>query len=381
MTNEASTPVSLLVHDGELSEVRDLLSELGASFVERRGALKQEDHEAQWHLVISSPQRLLALHLQNLENPPRQIAVCDQDSRTLRTSLRRAGVQTMVRRPVHPAALRALVVHALYRGPEKRRSRRVSVGATVRYRIGWRQRPAILADLSQGGCRLLAAEEIDRGRAFKLLVDAEVAGGKAFSVRARSLGCAPAGAAAAGANAITAKFENLSAGLAEKIGAAVSAHVSGPATFSDEVAQDVATPTAETPPTTASPDGPESEDRREGERHAIERGVAGLDDEATRILMGRDISLGGMRVDANPRLRVGESLDLAIHVDGRDKPLVLGARVHRDDGERGVVLRFLGVPNETARELTDLLAALPLIDPGDENGGYLMSEILESGTQ
>ena len=71
----------------------------------------------------------------------------------------------------------------------------------------------------------------------------------------------------------------------------------------------------------------------------------------------------------------------AIHVDGRDKPLVLGARVHRDDGERGVVLRFLGVPNETARELTDLLAALPLIDPGDENGGYLMSEILESGTQ
>jgi hypothetical protein len=126
---------------------------------------------------------------------------------------------------------------------------------------------------------------------------------------------------------------------------------------------------------------PEPEERRQGERHEIERGGAGLDEEATRILMGRDISLGGMRVDPNPRLRLGICLDLAIHLEGREKPLVLGARVHRIDGERGVVLRFLGVPSETARELTDLMATLPLIDPGEGNGGVLVSEILETGTR
>jgi hypothetical protein len=389
MTNEASAPVSLLVHDGELCDVRDLLARLGTSFVERRGALAQGDREAHWDLVISTPNQLLALHLQAEANPPRQIAVCDQDSRTLRTSLHRAGIQTMVRRPVHPAALRALIVHALYRGPEKRRSRRVSVGAPVRYRIGWRQRSAILADLSQGGCRLLAAEEIERGRAFKLLVDPAVTGGEAFSVRARSLGSSPAGVGAAGSNAITAKFERISARLAKKIGAAVSAHLSGPATFSEEVAQESAGSAGEaapTPPPIAPPApplrvAPEPEERRQGERHEIERGVAGLDEEATRILLGRDISLGGMRVDPNPRLRLGDCLDLAIHLEGREKPLVLGARVHRIDGERGVVLRFLGVPSETARELTDLMATLPLIDPGEGNGGVLVSEILETGTR
>jgi hypothetical protein len=68
-------------------------------------------------------------------------------------------------------------------------------------------------------------------------------------------------------------------------------------------------------------------------------------------------------------------------VEGRKKPLVLGARVHRNDGERGVVLRFLGVPSETARELTDLMAAMPLIDPAEGSGGVLVSEILENGTR
>ena len=48
----------------------------------------------------------------------------------------------MVRRPFHPAALRALVVHSLYRGPEKRRSPRVNVGAPVRVKLGWRHREA-----------------------------------------------------------------------------------------------------------------------------------------------------------------------------------------------------------------------------------------------
>jgi hypothetical protein len=389
MTNEASAPVTLLVHDGELCDVRDLLARLGTSFVERRGAPADGDRDAHWDLVISTPNQLLALHLQNDDKPPRQIAICDQDSRTLRASLQRAGIQLMVRRPVHPAALRALIVHALYRGPEKRRSRRVSVGAPVRYRIGWSQRSAILADLSLGGCRLLASEEIERGRALRLLVDPALAGGKAFSVRARSLGSSPAGVGAAGTIAFTAKFERVSPRLAEKIGAMVSAHVSGPATFSEEIAQESAGPAGEAPPTPTEQVAPEpprqmaplAEDRRQGERREIEHRVAGLDEEATRILMGRDISLGGMRVDPNPRLRLGECLDLAIHVEGRKKPLVLGARVHRNDGERGVVLRFLGVPSETARELTDLMAAMPLIDPAEGSGGVLVSEILENGAR
>ena len=55
------------------------------------------------------------------------------DSKTLRRRLRDAGTDLIVRRPVHPAALRLLILHSLYRGPEKRRTNRVSVGATIQY--------------------------------------------------------------------------------------------------------------------------------------------------------------------------------------------------------------------------------------------------------
>ncbi|MGH0031949.1 MAG: hypothetical protein ACQGVC_19335, partial [Myxococcota bacterium] len=140
------TPVTLLFHDGELGDVRDLLGELGTPFVERRGTLLPEDRARPFDLAIATPQRMLGLHFDPGQPRPTQIAVCDSDTRSLRNSLRRAGIQLMVRRPVHPAALRAIVLHSLYRGPERRRSVRVSVGAPVRFRAGWRQRAAVLAD-------------------------------------------------------------------------------------------------------------------------------------------------------------------------------------------------------------------------------------------
>ena len=60
-----------------------------------------------------------------------RIAILDGESRTVCALLRRSSFEMIVRRPVHPAALRLLLLHALYRGPEKRRTPRVSVGAPV----------------------------------------------------------------------------------------------------------------------------------------------------------------------------------------------------------------------------------------------------------
>src|SRR5439155_17335785 len=128
----AATPRSLLIHDGELADVRALLVSLGIPFVERLGAESPADRTTPWELVIASAKRILELRLPAVSSPPTQIAILAHDARTLRSSLRRTGTTLMVRRPVHPAALRALVVHSLYRGTEKRRSTRVNVGAPVR---------------------------------------------------------------------------------------------------------------------------------------------------------------------------------------------------------------------------------------------------------
>lgn len=81
-------------------------------------------------------------------------------------------------------------------------------------------------------------------------------------------------------------------------------------------------------------------ERRTDARRAYGHRVIALAEDATRVLLGRDISLGGMRVDPNPELGPGDRLRLAIHVRARSEPLVVSARVIRDDGEQGLVLEF-----------------------------------------
>jgi hypothetical protein len=133
-----SDPITLLIHDGELEDVRNLLEELGVSFVERDGAPTSEDGRTSWDLVIATPKRMLDFEVPESVPSPIRIAVLPDGARTLRNMLQRETVEFVVRRPVHPAALRLLILHALYRGPEKREVARVTIGAPIRFRIGWR---------------------------------------------------------------------------------------------------------------------------------------------------------------------------------------------------------------------------------------------------
>jgi c-di-GMP-binding flagellar brake protein YcgR len=376
----AENPITLLAHDGELIDLLDLLDDLGTAYVERRGEPEADDFSQPWDLIIATPRRLLARPFQATQ---KHIAICDQDSRTLRNSLRRAGIDLMVRRPVHPAALRALLLHALYRGPEKRRMPRVNIGAQVRFRAGWRQRPAILADLSMSGCRLLSEHQVRRGKAFTLNFPVEVAGDKAFSVKARVVRAARTEVPPPGTNSITVAFESVGPSTHARLKATIAAHSSGPAMFDDATALRPVAPQ----PAAAAPEVPVAEedeapadlDRRDGARHATSQRVIALADEATRVLMGRDISLGGMRVDSNPLLSVGDALRLAIHVNGLDVPLIVDAEVHRNDGEHGVALRFLELSSDARRYLGNAVEELPVLEPGEEEGdkGYIVSQILE----
>src|SRR5262249_30860350 len=103
-----------------------------------------------------------------------------------------------------------------------------------------------------------------------------------------------------------------------------------------------------------------------------------LDAEAARVLMGRDLSRGGMRVDPNPRLAVGMKLRLAVHAETREMPMILHAVVDRDDGERGIVLRFCDLSAELSRYLDYVIHALPLVIDDDDDEGCLVTELLEA---
>lgn len=380
----------LVQHDGELADVVALLRELvGRGFVERTGAATREDLAVAWGVVVATPRRMVELQQDaglNLAHAGTQrIAVLDKESRTLRSMLRRAGIELLVRRPVHPAALRLLLLHALYRGPEKRRSERVSVGAPIRYRCGFRRRNAILADLSVRGCRLLTRHSVERGKKLVVQIPGALGPGKNLSLRARVVRTAVAEDAEPGCETVAVMFEKLAPGALPLLRKAVKVHTLGPAALTGRAAAAAERPTPAVgvvPPVSVSPPPPAPQDeRRTGERRTYDKRIIALSSEATRVVIGRDLSLGGMRIDPHDGLQLGDEVRLALHVRTREDPLVLDARVERDDGEDGMLLRFHGLSESAATYLTRMLNFLPILGSrlvdGDDEAGVIVSELLE----
>jgi hypothetical protein len=254
----------------------------------------------------------------------------------------------------------------------------------VRLRVGWRRRNAILIDLSVGGCRLMSDRPIERGTAFRLQIPAALSGGSTLHVSARVLDCALNRDPQTGRFVATASFDPIGASLLARLQAAVAVHAGGPAVcegarpwggIAPEPASASAPPTAPTAPAVESPAGTE---RRASERHQLDRRNVALGDEATRVLMGRDLSRGGMRVGPNPLLAVGMKLRLAVHTETRETPLVLTAAVDRDDGERGLLLRFDDLSAEVTHYLDYVILTLPLVDVGEDDSGFLITELIEA---
>lgn len=358
---------SLMVHDGELDEVRNAFVDLGIPFTEHRSDSGELGPNGSWDLVVGTPHRLVSLVLPQ-ENASVRIAVAEHDSRTLRSFLNRSDVDLVIRRPVHPAVLRGVILHGLYRGIEKRRTRRVGVGAPVRYRLGWRRPTAVLADLSMGGCRLLLSRRPKSGRPFTLRVPEDLAGGRPFTLRARALRARGEDDRENGERVLRCRFESLTPYQSRRLRKTVERYRAGPERYAPELAA-----------STHPPSGHEG-DRRSDVRESLDRRVVELGKEAARILMGRDVSLGGMRVDPNPRLHVGQDVRLAIHLEDSASPLLVNARVHRDDGDSGLALRFHALDPGAVRSLRRRLESPPVLacEGLTREMGCVLSEIVEA---
>jgi len=335
-STDTQMPKLLLVHDGELRDVASLIGSLGVGHVERRGGPHPEDNATVWDLVVASSRRGVALDFSHQDTPPAVIAILEHDSRTLRNQLQRVGIRTLVRRPVHPAALRALILHSLYKGPEKRRTPRVSVGAEVQIRAGWRSRKALLADLSRGGCRLLLDKPVPRGKSLTLTVPAEVSGDKPFTLKARVLEEGSCEDDGFHTHQVTARFEGLAIKQLRRLSATLARYAGGPARYAAASSDDA-------------------------------QRLATLGAEAGRVLVGREPSLSSMRVDPNPDLAVGMEVHLGAHLAEHSDPVRLRARVERDDGDRGLLLRFDPVDQTMRDGLKTILDSL--LKCGKNRGG------------
>lgn len=435
----------LLAHDGELAFVADLLREFGAPFEERQGATSPEDRQSIWNVVVANTTRMRELPANSCPNGSR-IAIMSEDSRTLRTMLKRLGVDLMVRRPVHPAAFRLLLLHSLYRGPERRKNNRASVGGAIRIRVGMRSHPAILLDLSHTGCRIIPEVAIAPGKRLKIQIPPELAGGQKLVLKGGAVRTETITTRDGARKAVGIAFDTPKRAALQRLNDLVARHSKGPAMMPAAEREGVPVPPEQTvvaPVSTTSvapprprrprpmrdrvtaaridaarsgasaakaseesrPDSQAAEsaaepceiheqseasqsaaelsgaERRTASRHSFGRRVIVLSDEAARVLLGRDLAAGGMRVDADPNLAVGDRLRIALHVRSGEVPIVVQAKVLRDDGERGMVLTFEGLNDTDRSYLQKMVSGLPVMSgdtgEGDASDGVVVTEILE----
>ena len=419
--------------DGELDDVRDFLDEFGIEFAHLRGGAVPNRLDPPRDLFLTTMRRAKLArawpHASDGSLRPVRIAIVEEDSPTARAVLRRLGFLYLVRRPVHPTALRLLLLRALYRGDERRSEARVPVGFDISLRSGMRRRDALLVDLSLGGCRLIADRPFPAGAKLNLQLPGDLLGDTDLSVPGQILRCErDAQALADGGFRIAVRFHHLPDATRDalarflarrdvRLGPAPAAQVqtlrpdvtptpgaaTAPTPPSPDAQPDEADPTPasnasdeckraqprggdwllEDPAVTQPVHAPESgapsrlgaalisRPGRRGpprERRRKPRGVYGrrvIAEAAAamhRMLLGRDLAGGGMRVDAHPDLKVGARLRVALYDPAREAPLVVDAVVARDDGARGLGLQFLAVAPETAARLEQLVATLPPVE-------------------
>lgn len=351
----------LLLHDGELGDVRALLESLGRPAESRRA---HDDASAgQWDLIVTTARHALArpecLAPCADGKTPVRVVFTTEDSPTLRKQLRATGFDFLVRRPVDPAALRLLFLRLLYQGPERRAAERFPSGREVAYRSDKGLRHAVLGDLSESGCRLLHAAALRPGERVRVEVPADRGGHGSVSAAGHVLRCVRPGPGERGCTVAIA-FDAIDARSLARIREALRTSIIG----SD-----------------AAPGRMAPMDRRQMGRGSFRRRVVALRSEADRVLMGRDLSAGGMCVEPHPGLRVGERLRIAIYAETGGEPWVVGATVIRNDDEAGTALRFDVLPRHVARRLEGFVASLPSVEAlqrGEiDSLGAVLTQILE----
>ena len=375
----STTAPVLLIDDGELDDVRAILEEVGAEFAHLRGGAVPSEMGPPDQLFIATPRRAMLAKDWPGGPLPVKVGIVTEDSNTLRAMLRRIGFDLLVRRPVHPYALRLVLLRALYSGSERRQKPRFPIGYSVSFRAGFRRKKAVLADLSMRGARLLLDQPLALGSRITLQLERELAGGKALSLRGKIVRVSDTpeedGQYVAGL-----QFEKVDREGLARLLVLLKRSAEGPVTLAGEVAQrdlsEPATPTDGPPAALATP-----ENRRKHGRAVFGREVVKLDDEASSVLLGRDISIGGMRIESTTNLGLGDQLRLAIYGGPREDPFIVRATVVRQETTTSYGLKFDGLKPAVASRLESLVARLPAVESlqGAESDalGSVVSRILE----
>lgn len=399
---QLAAPSIVVCDDGELEDVVEMLHQLD------QRPLRVRPSQVEQLLEWERPKRLFVTTVRVALSHPLGptgstsdavcIAVADSDAHTLCTAMLRRGFRYVVRRPVHPAALRLLLMQVLYAGEDQRVVARFPFGAQVRWRSGLTRGHCTMTEISAHGCRLLTSERFAFDSRLHLRVPATLAGSKDLRLRGRVMRRDVHSDATGTRTEVAVQFERLSARTLAHLDALLAERASGPATTRDGVP---AAPSRRrtqrgssrfrslTAPRDPAPTAPRESpplggiERRRHRRGAWHSEVLALDEQTQQVmhvLLGTDLSTGGLRVEPHPLLRIGDRLTLALYDAGRTEPLLLAARVAHEDGRRGWGLIFEDSSPELVEQLQAMVAELPpvsaLSKDDDKPEGVVLGEIV-----
>ena len=376
--------------DGELADVRKLLDRLDVAYAslprtgggggdpdENTGPVPAPDLSCS--LLFTSPPRAVTLQPAVLRSGALHVVVIDEVSRTLRRMLERSRCDFVLQRPIHPGVLRLLVTHALYAGPEKRRAGRVLIGEPVTFKSGFLSKKATLIELSESGCSLETKQPVDTDASIQLTLPHKLTGEKALVIEGRIVSRVPIPGQKA-SHRVSVAFVSV-AGVRRELRAVLRMHARGSATLQAKAGAGGALkldPGSRRRETTQSEAAytPQIE-RRRWPRKRYRKRVLGTSQGGARTLIGADLSRGGMRVDYDPDLAVGDELKLAIYGSGGQAPVVVRSVVVRVDDE-SLGFEFRDVGDRVASRLEQMVRTLPsLPDDLPDKPGLVMTEVLE----
>jgi len=368
-------PSVLVLDDGELDHFQIALRGLGVDFDRRVAGRTGVAVEMPRDILLTTWRRALKLPRFQLApgtvEEPVRVCVHGQDFLPLRERLRGEGFHFLVHSLVHPEALRLFLLQLLYRGVERRGGARLPVVCEATCEVGSERRKVNLIDLSVDAARLLSPCEVPADLEMTFCLPPQLSAGKRIRIPSRSVRCVP--------------FENEGSlsGFCVLIGfteldASTRSHLERCLAGSQLGSQ--FTP-LDSPPNRAHEGTPNSapnggEDMRRNVRVEYAQVVptlSSIGNSAAHVILGSDLSLEGIRLAPHEGLTVGSRLTLALHGSCRGAPLLLEADVVRDDGSRGLGLRFVLLSPADKSALAKLIAELkPIESLRDRDGEPLV---------
>lgn len=354
----SSRPRVLLLGDASFSRVHEVLQSFDIELVVLRGDVQLADLEGPYDLIVATVKATAALgeglQISSLPGKPTWVAIHTQDFLPLRERLRALGAHYLIQSSVSARALRLLIVHTLYRGPERRREARLPVGSAVLCINGGDSFDAELLDLTRDGCRVAVARGLDASGKICVELPSKLAGGETLTLHGKVLRTeiAPDDSSLF----VVVQFDHLPQRLLHRLGQLLAGQTIGC----------LVTRLGEAASKTARLDGKEARVqetvRKRLSRAAPEIRLGVFLPGGVQMAVGRDLSVRGVRLEPMPDLTKGRSFDLAVYGPAHDAPVLVQSTVSANDGRQGVLLRFEMLAPRERGQLEEIIETSPQIE-------------------